>query len=101
MEYPKILQKKLKKQRAKETSEEEETVDGVVENNYLTEGDKITMNIVDKFNEVESTITDETSDCSREQAIVLKSISEALNLEGFKVNLNQQGLKISWWGEKD
>lgn len=101
MEYPKILQKKLKKQRAKEASEEEETVDGVVENDYLTEGDKITMNIVDKFNEVESTITDETSDCSREQAIVLKSISEALNLEGFKVNLSQQGLKISWWGEKD
>lgn len=104
MEYPKILQKKLKKKQ-KETGESretgEESVDGFVENDFFTEGDKITMKIVDEFNEVESTIVDENSDCSREQAIVLKSISEALNLEGFKVNLTPQGLRISWWGEKD
>lgn len=99
MEYPRTLQKKMKK-KSREIAENDEFVEDL-EGINITEGDKIIIKIVDEFNEIESTITDESGECSREQAIVLKSISEALNLEGFKVILSPQGLQISWWGNKD
>ena len=88
------------KKKSREIAENDEFVEDL-EGINITEGDKIIIKIVDEFNEIESTITDESGECSREQAIVLKSISEALNLEGFKVSLSPQGLQISWWGNKD
>lgn len=99
MEYPKVIQKKLKRKLSKESTECEE--ENAQTNNFLEEGDQLIIKIVDKFNEIESTMPDENSEYSKEQAIVLECIKEALNLEGFKVRLTIQGMNISWWGNKD
>lgn len=84
---------------SKESTEREE--ENAQTNNFLEEGDQLIIKIVDKFNEIESTMPDENSEYSKEQAIVLECIKEALNLEGFKVRLTIQGMNISWWGNKD